>query len=211
MADAPLWNERYAGAEYVFGTDPNDFLAEHAARLTGPVLALAEGEGRNAVFLAGLGLSVHGVDASEVGLAKAHALARARGVTITSEVADLAGYEPPPDHFGAVISISAHLPRAIRQRLYPLLERTLVPGGLLLLEAYSQAQLARATGGPKDPDMLMSADKLRRELPGLEPVLLRELDREVREGARHTGLASVVQYIGRKPAPARDARAMTGD
>lgn len=198
MTDATLWNERYGGSEYVFGTEPNDFLAEHAAELVGPVLAIAEGEGRNAVYLAGLGLAVHGVDASEVGLAKAHELARARGVTITTEVADLAEYQPPPSHFGSVISISAHLPGAIRKRLYPLVERALVPGGLLLLEAYTEAQIARSTGGPKDPDMLMSADKLRRELPGLEPILLRELDREVREGARHSGLASVVQFIGRK-------------
>lgn len=202
MADRAIWNERYAGAEYVFGTEANDFLALHAGRLASPVLALAEGEGRNAVFLAALGLTVHGVDASEVGLAKAHALARARGVTITTEVADLAEYELPANRYGSVISISAHLPSTIRRHLYPMIERTLLPGGLFLLEAYSEAQVTRSTGGPKDLDMLMSAEKIRRELPGLEPLLLQELEREVREGARHTGLASVVQFIGRRPAPA---------
>jgi len=193
-----MWDQRYAGDEYVYGTEPNDFLAEHAGRLVGPVLSLAEGEGRNAVFLAGLGLEVHGVDGSAVGLEKARALARSRGVEIRTEVADLAEFEPPANAYGSVVSISAHLPSAIRHHLYPLVERCLVPGGILLLEAYSEAQLQRDTGGPKDPDMLMSRAKIERELPHLEPILLREIEREVREGRHHTGLASVVQFLGRK-------------
>lgn len=193
-----MWNERYTSADYVYGTEPNTFLAEHAKLLTGPVLSLAEGEGRNGVFLASLGLDVLGVDASEVGLAKAQKLASARGVKIRTQVADLATYEPPASQFGAVVSISAHLPSEIRRRLYPLVERCLKPGGIILLEAYSQAQFSRNTGGPKDPDMLMSCATLQREFPNCEPVLLREIDREVIEGKLHTGLASVVQFIARK-------------
>ncbi len=194
-----MWNERYGIAEYVFGTEPNDFLAEHARELRGPVLSIAEGEGRNGVFLASLGLDVHGVDGSAVGLEKAQALARSREVEIRTEVADLATFEPEAESYGAVVSISAHLPSAIRQRLYPRLERCLVPGGIFLLEAYSEAQLERDTGGPKDLDMLMTAGKIRSELPGLEPLHLRELVREVNEGRRHRGAAAVVQFIGRKP------------
>ena len=194
-----MWNERYAGPEYVYGTEPNAFLAEHAHRLQGPVLSLAEGEGRNAVYLASLGLDVHAVDLSDVGLAKAEALARKKGVTIRTEIADLQGFEPPGSHYGSVISISAHLPSSVRRRLYPLVERALKPGGILLLEAYSEAQLARDTGGPKDVDMLMTTEKVKAGFPSLEPLLLQELEREVREGAGHTGLASVVQFIGRKP------------
>lgn len=194
-----MWDERYATDEYIYGTEPNDFLATHAKKLTGPVLSIAEGEGRNGVYLATLGLDVLGIDGSTVGLDKARALARARGVTIRTEVADLARYTPPVERFGSIISISAHLPSATRARLYPLLEQALRPGGLLLLEAYSEAQLGRGTGGPKDPDMLMSVAKITTEFPGLEPVLLRALDRDVREGSGHTGLASVVQFIGRKP------------
>lgn len=102
------------------------------------------------------------------------------------------------NHYDSVVSISAHLPSAIRNRLYPLIEKALTPGGILLLEAYSEGQLARDTGGPKDMDMLMSVAKLRREFPHLEPVLAREIEREVREGKAHTGVASVVQYIARK-------------
>ena len=194
-----MWNERYSATGYIYGTEPNAFLAEHARLLQGPVLSLAEGEGRNGVFLASLGLEVHGVDQSEVGLAKAQTLARSRHVTIRTEVADLADFTPAPEHYGSVVSISAHLPSPIRQRLYPLVERCLKPGGIIILEAYSEAQLARDTGGPKDPDMLMTTDKLRREFPHLEPILLQELERDVREGTAHSGVASVVQYIARKP------------
>lgn len=193
-----MWDERYAVGEYVYGTEPNTFLAEHAATLEGPVLSLAEGEGRNAVYLARLGREVYGVDASSVGLTKAQQLAHAEGVEIDTEVVDLADFDPPEAHFGSVISIFAHLPSAVRARLYPLVERSLRPGGLLLLEAYSEAQLERNTGGPKDLDMLVSPAKIEAEFPGLEPVLLREIEREVVEGSLHTGLASVVQFIGRK-------------
>jgi len=195
-----MWNERYSGAEYVYGTEPNSFLAEHAHLLAGPVLSLAEGEGRNGVFLASLGLEVHGVDQSEVGLAKAQALARSRNVTIRTEVADLGVFTPAENYYGSVVSISAHLPSTIRNRLYPLVERCLKVGGIIILEAYSEAQLARDTGGPKDLDMLMTPEKVKREFPQLEPVLLHECQREVREGAAHSGMASVIQFIGRKRA-----------
>lgn len=194
-----MWNERYAGDDYVYGTEPNTFLAEHAKLLTGPVLSLAEGEGRNAVFLAARGLDVFGVDLSDVGLAKARKLAATKGVTIRTEVADLASYDLPANTYGAVVSIFAHLPGSIRQRLYPLVERSLKPGGIVLLEAYTPAQLPKTTGGPKDPDMLMTAAGLRQEFPHLEVILVRELDRDVKEGGhRLGGVGSVVQFIARK-------------
>jgi len=196
------WNERYAAEEFAFGKEPNSFLAEHAQLFKehglSPVLSLAEGEGRNAVFLASLGLQVHGVDGSEVGLAKAQMLAQSRGVEITTEVADLAVFEPPSNHYGSVISIFAHLPSDIRKRLYPQVERCLKPGGVILLEAYSEDQISRDTGGPKDTDMLMTCAKIEREFPNCETILLQEIQREVCEGPRHTGMACVVQYIARK-------------
>lgn len=193
-----MWNERYAGSEFVYGTEPNTFLAEHVSLLTGPVLSLAEGEGRNAVFMASRGLSVLGVDSSDIGLAKAQRLAADRGVTIRTEVADLASYHPPENTFGAVVSIFAHLPSVLRQRLYPLVERSLKPGGLVLLEAYTPAQIARQTGGPKDADRLLTCADLRQAFPNLVPILLHEIERDVVEGSYHTGQASVVQFIARK-------------
>ena len=193
-----MWNQRYGGDEFVYGTEPNSFLVENAKLLTGPVLSLAEGEGRNAVFLASMGLDVLGVDGAAVGLAKANKLAESKGVSIRTEVADLATYEPSVNSFGSVISISAHLPSDVRRRLYPLVEQCLKRGGIILLEAYSKSQLSRNTGGPKDPDMLMTAADVRNEFPNCEAILCQEIEREVVEGEFHTGLASVVQFIGQK-------------
>ena len=198
MYDREFWNERYKAHEFLYGREPNAFLVEHVGLLRGPVLSISEGEGRNAVFMASRGLSVLGVDCSDVALEKARSLAATRGVVIETELADLAEFEPMESHYGSVVSISAHLPRSVRDRLFPRLERALQPGGILLLEAYTEGQLAKNTGGPKNPDMLMSVEKLRRELPNLEPILAREIEREIREGAGHTGMASVVQYIARK-------------
>lgn len=193
-----MWNERYASNEFAYGTEPNSFLVQNATLLTSPVLSLAEGEGRNAVFLASLGLDVLGVDASDVGLAKAQKLAASRGLAIRTQVADLASYEPPEDHFGSVISISAHLPSQLRNSLYPLVELSLRPGGVILLEAYAKSQISRNTGGPKDPDMLMDLAELKQQFPNCEPILAQEIEREVIEGEFHTGLACVVQFIARK-------------
>ncbi len=198
MYDEAYWNNRYFGSAYVYGQDPNSFLVEHCSLLVGPVLSLSEGEGRNAVFLASCGLEVVGVDISAVALEKAANLAKLRGVDIKMVLADLGTYEPEENYYGSVISISAHLSSAARDRLYPLVARSLKPDGVILLEAYSENQLSRDTGGPKDSDMLMTVDKLRQEFPSLEPILLREIEREVSEGEGHTGMAWVVQFIARK-------------
>jgi len=193
-----MWNERYSDDEYIYGTEPNSFLVEHAEILSGPVLSLAEGEGRNAVFLASMGLEVHGVDGSEVGLAKAQMLAMSKGVRIETEVADLRDFQPKVNYYRSVISISAHLPSAIRFRLYPLIEKCLKPKGIILLESFSEDQINKNTGGPKDVDMLLTRHKIENEFPNFEPLILRECEREVYEGKYHTGVASVVQFIGRK-------------
>lgn len=198
MYDESFWNKRYANRDFLYGTEPNSFLAEHCHLLTGPVLSLSEGEGRNAVFLASRGLDVIGVDISSVALEKAQTLAKSRGVEIKTVVADLATFEPEKNHYGSVISISAHLPSTVRNKLYPSIERSLRTNGLILLEAFSENQLTRDTGGPKDADMLMTVEKVQREFPNLEPVLLREVEREVLEGEGHRGMASVVQFIARK-------------
>jgi SAM-dependent methyltransferase len=200
MHDESFWNERYTSDGYLYGTEPNLFLAEHYALLSGPVLSLSEGEGRNAVFLASRGLDVLGVDISMAALEKARKLAEYRGVEIKLVIADLATFEPEENYYGSMVSISAHLPSAVRNRLYPLVERALRPSGIIILEAYSESQLSRNTGGPKDADMLMTVDKLHQEFPNFEPLLLREVEREVSEGEGHTGMASVIQYIARKKA-----------
>lgn len=191
------WDERFAVDEYVFGTEPNDFLVKQSALLRSPILSLGEGEGRNAAFLASLGHEVHAVDSSAVGLSKAKSLARSRGLEIRTIEADLANHVPPDGYYEAVVSIFAHLPSPVRKQLYPRVARCLKPGGILLIEAYSEAQIQRDTGGPKSLDMLMSVSKIREELPDFEPLVLREVERDVCEGRGHTGGACVVQFVGR--------------
>src|ERR1044072_1355488 len=171
-----MWNERYASNEFAYGTEPNSFLVQNAKLLTSPVLSLAEGEGRNAVFLASLGLDVLGIDSSDVGLAKAQKLAASKGLTIQTEVADLATYTPPADFFGSVISISAHLPSRLRDTFYPLVERSLKPGGIILLESYAKSQISRNTGGPKDVDMLLDVTELEQPFRNCELILNQEIE-----------------------------------
>lgn len=196
----PMWDERYAADGYFYGTEPNDFLAEHAAAIPpGPVLELAAGEGRNGVWLAQRGHAVTAVDGSSVGLAKAEALARARGVAITTVCADLASYAIAPATWSGVVSIFCHLPPALRARVLGEAARGLVPGGALILEAYTPAQLAHGTGGPKDRALLVTLDELRADLAGLELEIAREVEREIHEGTGHGGLSAVVQVVARRP------------
>ncbi len=193
-----MWNEVYSGDDYYYGTSPNDFLVEHIGKLSGRVLSLAEGEGRNAVFMAEQGLEAWAVDDSETGLAKARTLAASRNVSFDTEVVDLNDFVPPVGSIQGAISIFAHLPGAARRQLHQRVEQALQPGGIFLLEGYSQAQLPRSTGGPKNPDMLFSLDELFKDFAHSDMLLGQEIEREVLEGRGHTGVASVVQLIMRK-------------
>jgi len=198
-----MWDERYSAEEYAYGTEPNTFLTANFARLPmGRVLSLAEGEGRNAVFLAQQGYEVTGVDGSQVGLAKAKALADSRGVAAHWVHADLADYELGENAWDGIVSIFCPLPPAIRQALYRKVLAALKPGGVFLLEAYTPAQIQHGTGGGKSVELMQTAASLRAELPGLDFVHLVELERDVVEGVFHTGLGAVVQAIGVKPASA---------
>jgi SAM-dependent methyltransferase len=195
-----MWDERYSQPGYAYGTEPNEFLVAAAGQIpVGPVLSLGEGEGRNAAFLASLGHRVVAVDQSEVGLAKAVRLAADRGLTVETIRADLAGYSIEPGAWAGIVSIFCHLPRRVRVALHAAVVRGLRPGGIFVLEAYTPKQIGRGTGGPQDPDMMVSLAGLVEELAGLEFVHALELDREVREGAYHTGVASVIQVIGLRP------------
>lgn len=194
-----MWNERYSQPGFAYGTEPNEFLAEVAAGIpAGPVLSLGEGEGRNAAFLAGLGHQVVAVDQSSVGLGKARRLASERSLVVDTVCADLGEFAIEPASWAGIVSIFCHLPRRIRAPLYAAAVRGLRPGGVFVLEAYTPDQLGRGTGGPGDPDLLVTLAEMAGELAGLELIHGRELEREVREGSYHTGVASVVQVIGRR-------------
>lgn len=196
-----FWDHRYSTPDFVFGTEPNDFLRSVADRFpAGPVLCLAEGEGRNAVFLASRGHAVTATDLSAAGLAKARALAAQRGVSLHTDVADLAAYAITPGAWSGIVAIFMHLPPALRRAVLGRAAAGLRPGGMFVMEAYTPVQIAFGTGGPKDPALLPTLALLRAELPGLEFVIGQEIERDVREGGGHTGRSAVVQVLARKPA-----------
>lgn len=195
-----MWDERYSEPGFAYGEAPNTFLAAVVERLPrGRALCLAEGEGRNAVFLAERGFEVTAIDQSAVGLAKAERLAQSRGVSIETEVADLATYSVGPGAWNVIVSIFAHTPPAIRKRVHAQVPGGLRPGGMFVLEAYRPEQVGRGTGGPPVPELTMKLDELKVELAGLEFTHGESLEREVHEGKYHNGLSAVVQLVGRKP------------
>jgi SAM-dependent methyltransferase len=190
------WNERYSAAEYAYGVEPNEFLRDEVARIpAGPVLCLAEGEGRNAVYLASRGHAVTAVDFSRAGLAKAAQLAGDRGVRVELVEADLATFDLGSDVWSGIVSIWAHTPPDVRRRIHAAVPRALRAGGVLVLEAYCPAQLAHGTGGPREVARLPSLAELRVELSGLDLVVAREVEREVHEGRFHDGLSATVQVV----------------
>jgi SAM-dependent methyltransferase len=194
-----MWDERFSEPGYAYGTDPNAFLESVADRIPrGRVLSLAEGEGRNATFLSGFGHDVTAVDTSSVGLAKVHALAAERGVTVTTVNADLAEFEIEPGAWQGIVSIFCHLPPVVRTSLHERCLQGLAPGGVFVLEGFSPRQLEHATGGPKNLDLLMDLDVVRQELPGLRFEIAREIERPVVEGKYHGGTAAVIQILAVK-------------
>jgi len=196
-----IWDERYDVKEYIYGTEPNDFLRAMYQRIPkGRVLCLADGEGRNSVFLAEQGYQVTAVDSSSVGIEKGRRLAAERGVNVESIHADLAEFNIEPNHWQGVVSIFAHVPPEARQRIHRQVVEGLVPGGVLLLEAYTPKQLEFGTGGPKVPELTMDLQRLEPELAGLELELAQEFERDVVEGAFHTGRGAVVQVLAIKTA-----------
>jgi SAM-dependent methyltransferase len=197
-----MWNDRYRTEDFVYGTEPNGFLHEHLSDIPlGDVLCLADGEGRNSVFLAGEGRRVTAVDLSAVGVTKARQLARVRGVDVTYVVANLRDYDLGVEAWDAVVSIFAHMPAKIRTGLHARIVDALRPGGVFVLEAYRPDQIWRGTGGPTLPEMMMTVEELSRDLARLDIELAREINREIREGRGHQGIGAVVQLIGRKRAP----------
>jgi hypothetical protein len=191
-----FWEKRYGGETYAYGTEPNDFVRAEAHRIPpGPVLCLAEGEGRNAVFLAGLGHPVTAVDFAREGLRKAGQLAASRGVTVELVHADLATYTPERAAWSGIVSIFAHTAPAVRRRIHGLVAGALRPGGVFLLEAYRPEQLELGSGGPKEVALLPTLAQLRDELAGLELVVARDVVREIVEGAFHGGPSATVQIV----------------
>lgn len=195
-----MWDERYSRTGYAFGKTPNDFLVEVVHQIPrGQVLCLAEGEGRNGVYLVQQGCQVTAVDASLVGLEKARKLAAERSVEIETIVADLANFPIQPNSWDAIVSIFCHLPAPLRARVHQQVVAGLRSGGVFVLEAYTPRQLAFKTGGPPTADLMMELATLQQELEGLTFQHAAELEREIHEGSFHEGHSAVVQVLAVKP------------
>ena len=194
-----MWNQRYSSETYAYGIDANDFLVSMVDRLPNcKILCLAEGEGRNAVWLAEHGNEVTAIDASEIGLQKADKLAEEKGVEITTVHADLADYDIGTQQWDAIISIFCHLPPDLRQDIHRHCVKGLRDKGMLLLEAYTPLQLEYKTGGPPVAEMMMDMKSLSSELIGLEFLHFQECVREIHEGEFHNGTGAVVQVLAKK-------------
>jgi SAM-dependent methyltransferase len=194
-----MWEGRYGADEFVYGTEPNEFLTEAVAGINpGDVLCLADGEGRNGVYLATLGHRVTSVDLTQSGMDKAARLAAERGVELTTVVADLADYDLGSERWDLIVSIFAHTPPPVRRSIHAGVASALRPGGRFVLEAYTPDQIGRGTGGPPVPELTMTLAGLRDELTDLDLEVGRELVRPVVEGSGHTGDGAVVQVIARR-------------
>jgi SAM-dependent methyltransferase len=197
-----VWNKRYAGAEgFLFGREPNRFLAGEAQRLSPgqKALCLADGEGRNGVFLAARGLRVHAVDLSPVALAKAKGFAAERKVAMTFEEANLARWTWPVAEYDAVVAIFMQFagPR-LRDRIFAGMVGALKPGGLLLMQGYRPEQLANGTGGPPDAENMYTEALLRQAFAEMEILSLRQHDSELSEGQAHKGMSALIDLVARK-------------
>ncbi len=196
-----VWDARYERG-FIYGEAPNDFLVESEPRFRrgARVLCLAEGQGRNAVFLAAEGHHVTGVDNSAVGLAHARDLAERQHVVIETVLADLAAFDMGERRWDAIVSIWCHLPPGLRTDVHRRCVAALAPGGVFVLEAYRPAQLEYGTGGPPDPALLYTLEDLVADLNGLAIEHGIEKVRDVHEGILHRGPSAVVQVIATRVA-----------
>jgi 2-polyprenyl-3-methyl-5-hydroxy-6-metoxy-1,4-benzoquinol methylase len=201
MEELERWNQRFGAAEYIFGTAPNAFLAAHASLLRPGqrALCVADGEGRNSVWLAGQGLEVSAFDLSPVGVEKACRLARSRGVEVRYHVASVYDWRWPEAAFDVVAAIFVQFADpAMRAFMFERMSTALKPGGVLLVEGYTPAQLKYATGGPKQVDQLYTEELLRQAFGALDILELKAYEAELDEGSRHRGMSAVIDLVARK-------------
>uniref|UniRef100_Q07VK3 Methyltransferase type 12 n=1 Tax=Rhodopseudomonas palustris (strain BisA53) TaxID=316055 RepID=Q07VK3_RHOP5 len=195
------WESRFSSEEFVFGTAPNAFLASCRDLLppSGRALAIADGEGRNGVFLAECGLSVLSVDFSPAAQRKTRQLAQSRGVSLDTRQADIGAWDWPTG-FDVVAGIFFQFAAApARQRIFDGLRAALNPGGLLLIQGYRPEQIGYATGGPKQVENLYTREMLEQAFGDFERLTIQEHDSVIREGSGHDGMSALIDLIGWKP------------
>jgi SAM-dependent methyltransferase len=208
MTDAPFsdpaatWNRRFETAAYIFGLEPNEYLRAHVDRLApgGRVLCVADGEGRNSVWLARQGMQVDAFDISEVGVAKARRLAAEAQVSVNFSVADCDRWLWPVETYDTVAAIFVQFADPpMRERLFSHIVRALKPGGRLVLQGYTPKQLDYKTGGPPILSHLYTAAMLREAFAALRIEELHEYEADLSEGSQHAGRSALIGMLARKP------------
>jgi cyclopropane fatty-acyl-phospholipid synthase-like methyltransferase len=198
--DKTFWDTRYAESDYAYGTNPNDLLKENSGKIKpgSEILCLAEGEGRNAAFLAERGHKITAIDYSESGLKKLNSLAKEKGVKIETICVDLNEYTLEDNKWDAIICIFGHFPSELRRKLFSRIYPSLRQEGLFLLEAYSKQQVQFKTGGPQSADLLYSVHELTHDLKEFNHLEVKLKERFISEGKYHHGMSSVIQIIANK-------------
>ena len=197
-----FWDARYATDDYIFGTAPNRFLESQIAHIKPGMQALsvADGEGRNGVWLAEQGARVHAVDVSPVALEKARKLAAVRGVALDFEQADILGWDWPEAAYDLVAAIFIQFaPPPERDHVIAGIRRCLKPGGLLILQGYTPKQIEFGTGGPPSAANMYTADLLRDWFGDWDILHLAEHESVIREGSHHHGMSALIDLVARKP------------
>lgn len=201
MSEFERWEARFSAPGYVFGTAPNAFLKSQAHLLKPgqKALTLADGEGRNGVWLAEQGLDVLAVDFSPTALEKSRKLAAERGVTLLTQQADLAAWEWPREAFDVVIGIFFQFATPEQRRgFFAGIKRALKPGGLLLMQNYRTEQLKYRTGGPADIERLYTRSLLQDAFGDFASLEINEHDSIISEGSGHAGMSALIDLIGKK-------------
>jgi cyclopropane fatty-acyl-phospholipid synthase-like methyltransferase len=195
--DKIFWNERFGEPGFMYGDQPNDFLKANALTLKpgGKILCLAEGEGRNAVYLATQGFDVTCVDFSESGLKKTQKLSESHGVSVCTVCADLHHFNIEHEAWDGIVMIFGHFNEGLRASLYERMRAGLKPGGTLLMEVYTKEQLSFGTGGPKSIEYLYDKKELEAAFAEFSSVSIQEVTREIKEGAFHNGMSATVQVL----------------
>lgn len=197
-----MWNPRYDRPDYYFGTEPAAFLTAQADMLAphSRVLVVADGEGRNSVYLAGLGHRVTAFDFASNGVAKACALAEARGVDLDVRQADIFKWDWAAEPVDAVVAIFIQFvePKH-RPEIFAGLDRALVPGGRVLIHGYAPRQVAYGTGGPPHVENMYTLPLLREAFAGYEILREADYDAEIEEGVGHSGRSGLIDFVARKP------------
>ncbi|MBU3541298.1 class I SAM-dependent methyltransferase [Polynucleobacter sp. UB-Tiil-W10] len=197
-----FWNERFDKEEFIFGKEPNEYLVEKASQYLKPqdkVLCIADGEGRNGVWLAKQGMQVVGFDASDIALAKARQFAKDNQVEVEYSFSDTDSYPWQENTYDAVIAIFIQFAdRAMRARIFEQAYKTLKPGGLFILQGYTPKQLEYKTGGPSLIEHLYTEDLIKSLTKDFETLELVSYEKELSEGPRHTGMSAILGLVARK-------------